>query len=164
MDKTYVEMCKTDIIQKHWKKEPGDWYYCPQQTVLIESETDSIPEGVYIISDSYGPHAFYVVAECVWLPTLKQIQDMLVPFELPENTESLGKPCHNIAFAVGQWVLKKWGIAIRYKTMEQLWLGFMMYHKHGLIWEDGEWVKEEKPELEEIDAKHLVWVNNKDAK
>ena len=165
MDKTYIKMCNTDIIQGKWAKSEGDVYYCPSQQVLVEPDLDyhvTVPEGIYIVHDKSAYEYHKIADDIVWLPTQKQLQDMLHPFELPPDTESLGKECHNVAHALGRWIANKWSIAIRYETMEQLWLGFVMYHKHGLIWEDGEWVKEEKPELEEIDAKHLVWVNNKD--
>ena len=148
MDKEFIEMCKTDIIQKQWKKEVGDRYYCPDQTVTIESDIDysyHIPEGVFYYEGRRGRHGNYefceVADEVYWLPTQNQLQEMLIPFELPENCESLGTDYHNLAFHFGQWILNNWNTAIRYKTMEQLWLGYYMFNKYGLIWQDNKWIK-----------------------
>jgi len=114
--KEYTEMCKQAIeIQKDYEFKIDDF-------VSLDDITNKL----------------------IWLPRQDQLQEILIPFELPENCESLGTDYHNLAYHFGQWVLNKWGVAICYKTMEQLWLGFVMWKKYKKVWNNGRWIDSKK--------------------
>ena len=134
--KEYIKMCEKAIeIRKSHVLKNGDyliWLASSQERVLI-----------------YGCDIYYTIPNSqwdkyIWLPRQDQLQKLIIPFKLPKNCESLGEDCHNLAYHFGLFILNKWDYCIKFKSMEQLWLAFVMWRKYRKKWNKGNWIKIEE--------------------
>jgi len=124
MDRTaaYIKQCDCPEIQERWNPGLGDYYF-----VRARTEPTSIV-------DVYSGHRWALLPREVnygWLPTQSQIQTLLQPIELHELLDICAEPDGIMWRALHQYA----------ESMEQLWLAFYMYEKHGKVWDDKQWVK-----------------------
>ncbi len=95
-------------------------------------------------------HDFYTdVDQCttiwrtVWLPRQDQLQEMVLEYEdVVEKVQSLKDFIFITHKKIGQnsvWMTDSYIIAL--KSMEQLWLCFVMKEKFNKQWKDGTWKK-----------------------
>lgn len=134
----YIKMCeKVEEIQGCWNAESakaGDFFYHIQgkdvQTVSGE-----------ILGDGDLSCA---CCNRIWLPRQDQLQEMV--------SKRLKEIRMKIDWYFGdQWRMIFYDDPLKYshvygKSMEQLWLAFVMREKFNKIWNVGDWVKEEKGE------------------
>ena len=140
---TYIKMCeKVEEIQLLRREEhnmntrkwqPGD-FWChiglrPDNFVFIVPDVkdawDNIPEYIH------HPR------ECIWLPRQDQLQEM-IDWEGKYNLVFVGSP-QNIGLRVNKLTSY---YDLRFSSMEQLWIAFMMKENYNKIWNGEDWVKE----------------------
>ena len=70
----------------------------------------------------------------VWLPTQDQLQDMI-------DMQWFSKFHLFYAFANGEYPVHPYLAISHFKTMEQLWLAYVMKEVHGLYWDGNSWTE-----------------------
>ncbi len=126
--KEYIAMSDCPEIQDGWKPKIGDWTDCGIITNIINRESII----VYYAGSGHFPE--FGLDELKWLPQQDQLQGMrtwdkrLTPREIVETF------CVFTGFKQEEYYNS-------FKTMEQLWLAFVMWELHQKKWTDGEWVK-----------------------
>lgn len=131
-------MCNCAELMKAW--EPTEWDYIWTEKylgtldekkevwcILPNSIADS---GVYGLSPDLfdEPHEMYKYDKIIWLPRQDQLQEIT-----QLTTWYLELYFHH-------WFLKNSEINTE-KTMEQLWLSFMMKQKFNKTWDGKNWIK-----------------------
>jgi len=107
----------------------GDWFSCKCKDI------EGYPHGYGITVLSSGDadidnEDLIKSSEDIWLPRQDQIQEMMFgDFDNPIYISGQFQKFHE------HWL---W---LDFTSMEQLWLAFMMWEKHGKIWEKEKWVK-----------------------
>lgn len=138
--KEYIEMCeKAEEIQTKYFDgyDPGDYFFTP-----AESES-----GVNIMTGSKGAKIHYTILYNIWIPRQDQLQELYISKQnyinkhirlMLNNFEIFLKIQYNlIDFAPD-------GTAnIKFKTLEQYWLAFVMDYVFDKIWniEVQNWIK-----------------------
>lgn len=121
----YVKMCDCPEIQSKWNLEKvfEPHYVCNKRLKTTQS------------INRFGNSRRTLKKEYTWLPRQDQIQDMMGKDY--ENT--LDMLCDFYAVIT---VDQPTGFQQMFEvSMEQLWLAFYMYEKHGGIWDGEKWVK-----------------------
>ena len=118
VSKEYIAQCDCPKIQDLWKTEIGDYH-----TYILD---DSY--GIKIIS--YGDGKFR--NDRIWLPRQDQLQEMIKIDPIPMILR------FNIWFD-DMWKDSGHDLIALEKSMEQLWLAFIMKEKFNLTWKDGKW-------------------------
>lgn len=113
----YIMQCeKAEEIQKLCKFESGDFYY--------EDQFAEVCNGGWIKAEK---ELFYGT----WLPRQDQLQGMFAD----KNVESVV-----LILIFANFVREiSWMPLIRSRSMEQLWLGFVMWEKYHKTWIGEEW-------------------------
>ena len=138
MDKSlrYIKLCKhADDIQRRWQPAYGDFYVGHKGRVQCWLDA---PEAVHRIKQGFGirPEGDIIaVARYVWLPR----QDQLI-----EMAQVRGRSYDNILQDFFTWTRKAYastGVSARkrFPTMEQIWLAFVMLHRHQKKWDGKHW-------------------------
>ncbi|PID28441.1 MAG: hypothetical protein CSB55_04600 [Candidatus Cloacimonadota bacterium] len=142
MDKSkeYLKKCAKAIeLQNDWQPKNGDWFYGTKE----DFDDDDLPQDYYQFFDCEDDYyavlpkyynlkkkEFEDETDCVWLPSLEDMQGMLL-YDTPLDEIK--------DFA--DWVAK---LTIseqeRFRTTHQLWLGFVMYKNHTMVWNGKDWV------------------------
>jgi len=132
MDTTeqYIKMCeKAEEIQKEWEPDDGDCCY-----------------------DKYAKLLYpFISGDIVWhaLGDTKRERYIFLPRQ--DRLQEMVKDKYGQADPVGLiWALYRFagpnrvGIASEFRSMEQLWLAFVMSQKYGKVWNSDkeEWVEE----------------------
>lgn len=140
--KNYIKMCKkADEIRSNWKPQLGDFFY----GVPMDMDDMDYERGVYrflicddefynVVPDTYNVKTkqFNGIGdddEAVFLPRQDDLQAM-IDFELP--TELINN------FSTWTKELDP-SMKERLKTLEQLWLGYVMFANHSKIWTGKDW-------------------------
>jgi len=131
--KEYIEMCeKAEEIQGNHKIVSGDYFndgeICAE---VLEVENN---EG-YLIKSIYGK--YFLPSECVWLPRQDQLQEMI-------NQDYLTGFIYDLYEFSKEWLYHDNGNDLRFTSLEQLWLAFVMYEKFNKVWDGKEWIKRSK--------------------
>ena len=117
-DPIYIKMCKkADEIQREWKPQNGDFYYFCQGVLVANVHQESLQEA---FGDDYQ--------HLIWLPRQDQLQDMIDSIETPAR----------IIWCVGCWCNHN-KYAGAFRSMEQVWLAFVMFSLYHKKWSNGEW-------------------------
>ena len=128
-DPVYIKMCDCEEIQKGWKPDIGD-YYLKKATDVGEKDE------VVIIADLRTNHFGRLIRlPNIWLRRQDQLQEMCNPREYPVW----------LAMDFNEFIVKKAfkvGDTRTPRTMEQLWLAFVMKEKHSKTWDGSKWIKE----------------------
>ena len=116
---TYIKMCeKAEEIQRLWEPKFGDYIYSKAHKSVtiypILPETEKL----------------YRKTDFIWLPTQKQLQDIL-----HSGKTIIPIPCLEWQYIATEiWVIKN--------SFEELWLAFVMYKLYNKQWnaDKQEWV------------------------
>jgi hypothetical protein len=123
--KEYIRMCKkAEEIQKDWIANYGDSIY-----IKILKTTSHIQDSIGC-AICFGNEKLR--DKVIWLPFQCQLQDMI-------DWQNLG-PAK--VTEMGYRLFKFLEIPHSFTSMEQLWLGFVMWEKYKKVWEA--WKKEGK--------------------
>ena len=125
MDKTkdWIRMCeKAEKLQKGHIFVPGDYKSYDGIVSLIES-CDSDRE-------------YYHYPYHIWLPTQDQLQDMVR--SILGYTDAIGA-VWKLYNAVG---VNRCSPYAKLRSLEQLWLAFVVKEKYSKIWDGNDWIPE----------------------
>ena len=156
-DPVYIKMCeKAEEIQEEHEWVSGD--YLAGETELgkriiapvIESWWYQSRYATYKVMGGDERHILQKGA--IWLPHQDQLQKMLTDY-LCDKTKnySIMFLLHKLVDSVNQSCLvtgktkEEPYYYLKFASMEQLWLAFVMKKSHNKLWVNGEWVKEEAP-------------------
>jgi hypothetical protein len=140
--KNYIKMCtKADEIKSYWEPEQGDYFYgLPKDIADMEYERGvyrviiSEDEFYSIIPENYDLRkkefsGFGEEDEPVFLPRQDNLQKM-IDYELP----------YDLISRFSEWAAGlELSMRERLKTMEQIWLAYVMWQNHAKIWSGREW-------------------------
>lgn len=139
--KLYVDMCeKSSEIQGLWKPEMGDWFHAEctdwqigQAGFAYEGKVNEVPRVMYD-----GKPIPYLTAELsaegwlheklIWLPRQDQLQGMIKwdsIFIIKRGDTYFRRSC-GTNYEQG-------------KSLEQVWLAFVMKEKYNKTWKDETW-------------------------
>jgi len=133
--KEYINMCRKAVeIQKLFKAEKGDFYFCFCTDI---EPTDMFPKGygLSIITEwdaDLNSELLIRSGTDIWLPRQDQLQEMI------ETQLSVKSNANHIAIHFAQFVnnhlenVVYWELEL--KSMEQLWLAFVMWEKFNKKW------------------------------
>lgn len=136
--KKYIEMCEKakeiQALRKDIEKiESGDWFYTNEHVAPIVDGGFCYGEKKWIIEWQQGweceDNIEFLGKGCVWLPRQDQLQKIVGGFEWAK--ENLLQIFEGTYFRYYQ----------KFKSMEQLWLGFAMKEKYNKTWNGKEWIK-----------------------
>ena len=125
----YTEMCLSSTeIQRKWNKKAGDFFinkWLNYRTNKWVHETHVIFE---CIEDPHHsiPNNFDSVY--CWMPRQDQLQDML-------NLD-----LHAMVIELKAFIEWEYYDSLRFTSMEQLWLSFVMYEKFNKFWSGCAWI------------------------
>ena len=140
--KRYIKICeRAEELQRKWKCELGDFCYRKNSgkieiitavrqigwwktTPIKLNEMGYSEESTILAGDSTW--------DAIWLPTQDQLQEMCDP------------PLDILLMEFWKWLPHE-EVAIKYTSMEQLWLAYLMWELYGKVWDDEkeDWVKQE---------------------
>ena len=117
--KQYIDMCnKAKEIQELWKPKEGDFY-----------KRAKLKYGDEVVVDIYG----YADPKCnIFIPRQDQLQEMLGIKDLVL-----------LITKFQLWIFRQQAELLP-KSMEQLWLAYVMKEKYNKIWNGHDWEREEK--------------------
>ncbi len=145
---TYIKMCDCPEIRSAWTPKDWDTCYCKSEEQSHEDEQVVVLSGYETDSGCYGHETPYWVrglfnSVCgntekewydyhIWLPRQDQLQAMA--------TLPIARLVHVFQEFIRDSAIA--GIFSQYKSMEQLWLAFVMKEKHDKTWNGEEWKNE----------------------
>ena len=138
----YIKMCeKAEEIQKEWEPKNGD--YVVYKNVICLTRVGPYPDPIlyygkfsksWVVCDEEVKEIKEILGSdsIVWLPRQDQLQEMCDP------------PLDVLLMEFWEW-LPKYELGVKYTSMEQLWLAFVMKRKYQKVWDEekGEWIREE---------------------
>lgn len=169
MDKseTYIKMCeKSTEIQKErcvdWKRCNGDLYYhrtIPYRDRVqnssfknfkkLQSDWQKYEKNLLVYchqsTECSVKHDFKDYSlELIWLPYQDQLQDILLQeWNFHDLVYHYASEYSDDGWKTPEWANDgKW--ELKYNTMEQLWLAYLMHKKYNKIWNGSDWIKEDK--------------------
>ena len=130
MDTTreYIEMSKAlpDEIRDSWEPTEGDYF----AEVHGNNYTD-----INIYYNCPEEDNLWLVKNPIWLRRQDQLQDMLDDIFSNREIVPLTAKLHDVCMHL----IQKHNFSGR--TMEQLWLAFVMHEKYSMEWTGKEWIK-----------------------
>ena len=118
---TYIKMCDCEEIQGQSKDKHDRCSFWAKSLITGKHS---------VWMDLHNP-------DDTWLPRQDQIQEMLEK-PLCFDIRFVHKP-NALLYYLAKF--QDQHPSIKYETMEQLWLAFYMYEKHGKVWNGDKWVK-----------------------
>ncbi len=147
----YIKMCDDQYIQDLWTPADWDTCYCKSKEQQNEDEQVVVLSGYETDSGCYGHETpertdNYYWSVCgeteelfhslhIWLPRQDQLQAMIEPSPsefMCEFTEWYYKHDELVPIGINTY-------CEQFKTMEQLWLAFVMKEKYSKQWNGEEW-------------------------
>lgn len=139
--KAYIKkMQKADEILSLWKPKNGDYFYGTPEDFMDEDWEQGIyqyfecEDEYYCIIPKYYDYKDKEFTELdhdqIFLPSQKDLQSMLL-FDTPyDMVKEFSDWCSELSVSMQE----------RFTTMEQLWLGFVMYKNHSKVWNGKDWI------------------------
>jgi len=135
---TYIKMCDCPEIQRQWNPQLGDIVFSRNKVKVVLGLTP------HYLNDIIG---FW---QAIWLPRQDQLQEMVFPedpfwrhidefHDFAFQRQTLGVMPHYCAIKEAD---EQERYVMQFKSMEQLWLAFVMHELHGKKWDGEKWVKE----------------------
>ena len=116
-------MCEKAVeIQKSHNQRHGDWQYDKDQKKIFS--------GAYMSNIAYLEPCYPME---IWLPRQDQLQDMIVTLGMSSATF-----LQTMANKVWD-SMQSCDYYLQFKSMEQLWLGFIMFEKYNKKWNGKDW-------------------------
>jgi len=140
--KEYIIKCKrAEVIQKLWKPKVGDYIYSidyEKVFIIIDNLNDKF---LCILPYRTDREFFPKRERSVWLPTQDRLQELVAPRDGGQHTimENFWSWCNEV-YPLNIY-LSNFAI---FKTMEQLWLAFVMYKKFNKVWDGEKWIESRK--------------------
>jgi len=138
--KEYIKMCeRAEEIQSKWKPISGDVIrHIITRDILIVDNFDKLKDKTRITICGHCSLLYVLNDESIWLPRQDQLQEM-IKMRFQNHLWSM-------AIYFGEWLQNKENFAglspIDNKSMEQLWLAFVMKEKYNKIWNGKNWINE----------------------
>ncbi|MFC1567341.1 hypothetical protein ACFL3R_00705 [Thermodesulfobacteriota bacterium] len=126
-DEQYIKQCDCPEIQDAWEPRVGDWTDKGMVCHIADNNLNNIIIRTRASESLYG-RAIYQKKDLTWLPTQEQLQGML-GYPLGGLVTTFCEWLDDVTFPVGE-----------IRTMNQLWLAFVMHELHGKKWDGKEWV------------------------
>jgi len=131
----YIKMCDCEEVQGPWKPGRGDWMY---------KHIDHLPkDDPRFYHFDYGTHPILEDGEICAAHHVRMYKDTSVFLPRQDQIQEWMNYCfwdvmleNFIEFYDGGYVSE-----IGFLSMEQFWLAFYMYEKHGKVWNGEEWAK-----------------------
>jgi len=129
----YIKMCeKAEVIQKLFNPK-GHNHTSHSGCIWTDIDRDSYKYDKYT---EYG-HQYICLRDgylmhCIWLPTQEQLQEM--------SSLLCNFPCQILTF-LNDWIKNNKIYLSEYKSMNELWLAFVMKEKYNKIWTGEKWTK-----------------------
>jgi len=136
----YIKMCEeSDEIQKSIKDDGN--YFCFR---ALNGEYCKCSFVYGAVAPGYGIDGKRVEYKVTFLPTQDQLQEMLLPD--PNAKDAWGSPIEidrKIDYVF--WLVKRFSDSLQEikcsnRSMEQLWLAFVMKEKSNKVWRNNDWV------------------------
>lgn len=122
---TYIKQCeKAEEIQAQWKAAMGDWF----AYWFDNAEFTDTPHWAILVIQRFPRFANREGGIRIWLPRQDQLQEIVASIESPAR----------VVWCVGCWCNHN-KYAESFTSMEQLWLAFVMWEKHGKKWDGEKW-------------------------
>lgn len=162
MDKSkkYIKMCfEAKEIQKLWKPQEGDFYayedaICDRPVYCVETRSLNHPKDDDFctfcnsqfdgFNDAMCQHQAFFKGKSktydmlsglnVWLPRQDQLQEMGW-----KGMVDIGNTNRSLHRIFSKHITENFDRLKKLKSMEQLWLSFLMYSKFTKTWESKEW-------------------------
>ena len=132
--KEYMIMChNAKEIREIWKPVEGDFYYSRRNGNSVLTN-DLIFLGDKVLGR--------LKVDCLWLPRQDQLQEMIIGRYVRHNWP----PAASIVWDFSSFADPSEDVHRYCKSMEQLWLAFVMKEKYKKIWNEKKWIKEKKNE------------------
>jgi len=131
----YIEMCRKAVeVQELCPFQEGDF--------ILNTSSISPPEGFLFINYRHQPDPDKPDWELlykpdqkkafnIWLPRQDQLQDMV-----KDDFPDLGSILDHVRRF---WINNTLYYPVDFKSMEQLWLAFVMHEKYGKKWDGEDW-------------------------
>lgn len=138
--KYYIKMCKkADEVQAFWQPKNGDYFYGIPQDF---SDFEQIPDvyQFFLCEDE-----FYSIIPKGYQPKLKEFTDETDVVRLPSQSDLQSMLDYEIPIDLIK-NFAAWAASLslseqeRHQTMEQLWLGFVMYSNYSKKWSGRDWI------------------------
>lgn len=135
--KEYVRMCKkAKEIRKTWRLNAGDWLYSPFKNVVVQSYgnnqkmTDEEKEIWLFLprQDQLQGMVFQEDSQPIWT-AIDCFHHFCYPYRDTCILPITNKECEEQELYVE-----------KFKSMEQLWLAFVMYNKYNKKWNGEDWI------------------------
>lgn len=78
----------------------------------------------------------------IWLPAQDQLQGRYKDQNITHLTYEFYRFCFGPQFARAEDKVRMMEYSIKFKSMDQLWLGFIMQEEYGKRWDGEKWVNE----------------------
>jgi len=129
--KEYIDMCReAEEIQKGWESKVGDFYVANNRVFVVENPVIATATTERKKGGECGwAKLLRADGNIVWLPRQDQLQAMLCPCKNQARTLEL---INDFSESVQGYAKEK-----RYKkSMEEMWLRYVMSRKYQMSWED----------------------------
>jgi hypothetical protein len=141
IDDLYVKMCETAVkVQELWEPIAMNIMYCTglQSVGFLKRYSCHYKEGYKLELQNIQHFSETIIAnrsDCVWLPTQSQLQGMVDIHPLSRLVQQFSVFAHNNLSAAPTMD----SYNIRFETMNQLWLAFVMHKKFNKTWNGEGW-------------------------
>ncbi len=134
---TYIQMCeKASEIQDNLVM------FDPDKDGIDNLEACSGHHEVIIDTDIFFQHFIVNKESPIFLPRQDQLQGMYSQ-KVYDLIYTFGSEFIEDGYSTPDWA-KDGNFEIKYTSMEQIWLAFVMHDKYSKIWDGTDWVKEVK--------------------
>ncbi len=140
--KTYIRMCdRAEEIQCLWRPTYGDFYADATGQIRCwiskKSPVERFKKGFGICVQN----SIIQLSKYTWLPRQNQLIEMA---QVP------GRRYESVVQDFFDWSKRPYGTYAGdpgrlFKTMEKIWLGFVMHQKFGRLWDGDGWIKRSPP-------------------
>jgi len=138
ISKEYIEMCKNAVeVQRNWEPIIGDCVKINHLDVDIITKIDTDSLNPFRTSAGYGFNYPSYINKIIWLPRQDQLQ------KLSNNYYEKGQ--YNLLTKFYDWctlfsyTYDNESPINFFNTMEQLWLGFIMFERYKKVWDSETW-------------------------
>jgi hypothetical protein len=159
----YIEMCRAATeIQKIWKAEVGDYFWYLPETL----ESTSFLCNLSLLIDRIGVWLTPLTGSEgkyeIWLPRQDQLQDLLSD-NLLDIAEGFYDYMTTEEFDIPEFDCVH---CKEYRSMEQLWLAYVMSDKYGKQWDGTKWFDLDAPKEPDVGIMEsiLIGIRNTETK
>lgn len=127
----YIKMCNCEEIQGIWSPWHGDFYIHSGELKYLGETIDGIRKNVINCRKVMNEPCIEFLRKILWLPRQDQLQKMV--------WDNQASDIMNICGLLDR--LQHMPIGFDCRSMEQLWLAFVMHEKFNKKWNGEKWVE-----------------------